>query len=133
MTRIVLIRLALVALIFCPPTLAKVEQPPSKAPAPDNFRVSIVLQQLNSDPAFLYSVHLTSPDEQAARTIVADFVRLFLAYASGVDRHDLTPDQFFLIRDDLIEKARTKFEKMLTKTGFSRLNKFINERAINFG
>ena len=126
---IMLVRFALFGLILSLQTSANIQQPPAKAPAPDNFRVSIVLQQLNSDPAFFHSAQLTPADERAAGPIIADFVRLFLAYAKGVDRHEISPNEFFEIRDDLIERARRKFEKTLTKAGGSRLKTFINEKA----
>lgn len=94
-----------------------------------NFRLSVVLQKLHNEPAYLHSVHLEPRDEKEAAEIVAEFTRLFLSYADKVDQAALSRKQFFAIRDELLKNTNAKLTHTLSKKGWLRLDSFIKDQV----
>jgi hypothetical protein len=94
-----------------------------------NFRASVVLQKLHNEPAYLQSAHLEPTDEKETAEIVAEFTRLFLAYADQVDRAVLSRKEFFAKRDQLLEKTRAQLRNALSKRGWARLDAFIKDQV----
>ncbi len=109
-------------------TLAQVQPSPENRER-TNFRLSVVLQKLHNEPAYLQLAHLEPTDEKETAEIVAEFTRLFLSYADKVDQAALSRKQFFAIRDELLKNTHAKLTHTLSKKGWLRLDSFIKDQV----
>jgi len=98
-------------------------------PNSDVTGTCLVFQRLRVEAGLLEMAHLSPNDEREATRTITEFFQDFRAYSMGLDRGAITRRDFIAMRDNLVARTCSQMSARLTKEGWTRLSRFIQQQS----